>query len=546
MATFESLPMDIKFLIFCSLPTVRSLKSLCQASASYNLAFLSHRSLIESTLFLQEALTLYPSEAIWLAHYHDRLRNSEIDNFTEELSLALLEYASYPDPPPSIKISDFGWRFGGEIESPERLFRSAIINEHLKLYDIPGSDGRRNYTGPNLPSEHKRKIVGYHRAIVDIYERFVSREIQKRAPAAPKQPKNRKVINAGPETYLWGSPEEEERIILALYRFFAGCDMVIFAPREVAWDFGNYILRIWGFWGTVGVRAVRDFLVQEIKQNQGLTMLTKYLYTQDPRFPLLYEFPENLPMWIDGRVEKEHLKKRARSIRHEIRTKKPYFYNLIDCKWHKLYFTPFYHFNAGYEPDYESGWAQGFKRNGEEVRVLKPNNSPSHKNPDVQMGKRPVDPNAGPVVIPFADGEDCLSAQKENVDIYAGLWDNKRLEGWGYDYCEWVLEDLGYSDYDSDCGQTPPEWIEYLIREEEDDTRLENLRHREWRKKEGKRGGKQKATMGKPGTNETRTGGNRSKSRSRPKKNEQVRVEDIAEYFLEMAVLDDTSKGEDV
>ncbi|KAK6528467.1 hypothetical protein TWF281_009708 [Arthrobotrys megalospora] len=561
MATFESLPGDICFLILSSLPTIRSLRSLCQASEVYDALFLSHKTSIESAVSLREALEHYSSEAVWLAQYHDRLRGS-IGDPDEEVPLALLAYMSYPNPPPPIKLSNFEQQSGPDFstQAPVEQFSKAIESELRNIGQTPDSNVRpRNYSGPALRKESREKIARCHKTIIDIYERFVKQEVSRRRGSStyklPGKRQARRMSSVRPaleNTYLWVSPKEEERIIEALYRFFVGFSVIGSLTSNSYHPSVNYAIRAWGLWGAIGVRAVRDFLENKICRSQSRDPTKLQLDTHDHNFLLLYEFPENLSMWIDPETPLQRLEARANTIRKQLETNPAFFYG--EDGWRRfdtMYISLDLFMTHPRGHDFKVESAEYCYRDGEKVRFLEP----------LQIARqthklRCPDKDPEVFLVPAEDNLGRRLARTGRFDLHAALWDNETLKVWGYGYCKWRIHcpDSDYyyvfgDDYIDEAEYWDPNsdvWEPGLWVEGEEDVEEKFDRYRDQTKWRGERGGKRgkgtrTLTVMKQGA-----GGSRSGSKSRPEKNVQSEVGDIDEYFRELAVLDSTSRGDGV
>ncbi|TGJ72318.1 hypothetical protein EYR41_004220 [Orbilia oligospora] len=129
----------------------------------------------------------------------------------------------------------------------------------------------------------------------------------RRNPPAPLVATKKEHFLAVPK----GSPRGKQRIILALYRFFVSCDLLLLLSEGPCGD-SDDILKIWRFWRTISVRVVKDFLLKKVSRNGGWKIMSRLNNTSvDTRFPVIYEFSNKIPMRIDRRANREHLEKRA-------------------------------------------------------------------------------------------------------------------------------------------------------------------------------------------------------------------------------------------
>ncbi|KAK6345587.1 hypothetical protein TWF718_007498 [Orbilia javanica] len=313
MTTLESLHEDLKFLILSSLPTVRSLKSLCRASSKYRAVFTEYQSAIESSVYLSEALERYSRESLWLARYHKRLHT--LESRTSAV-VAVLEYIVYPEPPPPPEdfyhqgFDNGDWRANVAIYGTFRLYENRFSEKFSTL---------ANHRGPlNLQKNDKKAIIKYHRTIVDIFQRLVRCELTIISPDPPHSLEKYKIRNET-DAYFLVTPVEEEAIIEGLYRYFLGLEIRETQSYWVATM--PSLTNLWGVRGVAAVWAARDFMVSRIERAGGhkpvISVRPEYSLDPDdpivpvhnsiPRLALTHDFPDNILTWLDGGYDGKHM-----------------------------------------------------------------------------------------------------------------------------------------------------------------------------------------------------------------------------------------------
>ncbi|KAF3290927.1 hypothetical protein TWF970_000185 [Orbilia oligospora] len=318
MTTLESLPVDIKFIILTSLPTVRSLKSLCRASSNYETVFVKHQSLVESSVYLTEALTRYSREALWLTQYYQQLHTHE-DKLALPLK-AILEYITYPESRSlleNFKSSEYaGWPVYSSTPSQFTDFAKVLSHD----FNTP-----KVCDNIKIRKEDEKAIIKYHRTIVGIFQRFVKYELTRIAPDPPGSLEKYKIRNES-DGYFLASETEEERIIEGIYRFFVGLEISQNVPYEAVM---SSISGLWGSWSVMAVRAIREFLLARIEKagghNEEMEIWDDDLgYYGDgvpedrlsiPNLVLNFDFPDNIISWIDGKYDKNHLSRVQRILK---------------------------------------------------------------------------------------------------------------------------------------------------------------------------------------------------------------------------------------
>ncbi|KAK6360179.1 hypothetical protein TWF730_006330 [Orbilia blumenaviensis] len=508
MAAFESLPDDIIILTLCYL-TVRGLKAVCRASKVYNAVFLCHRSLIESKIFLQEALGRYAAEAIWLSRHHDELRNS-VGHSRIQVCLAYADYVSYPDPSPFSELGKYRFPHSDDPDVVDEgaydEFVSQVKHETCKLRARRDDDyfeiSRQSYNGPQLSRDDRYKIVSYHRTVIYIYERFIQHEILRRettfcASAAQQSLEKSRGVSSEKHLgirpprrdrgciYLWASIEEEERIIESVYRFFVSFDM------RASMEIGRHMLKppyffdlttFWNLWGIVGVRAIRDFLYEELYRS-GRWQLSNPSWGQmsarDFRFPILYEFPENLILWLHPSTPFERLERRSKTIREECRTHTKAFYHYDYLKPRRCPHIPRFYFLSlqpfmGESPEDCSNYCDDSMLNWkgtlvQRMRLL----VPAKKYWDVPEGRRFATMSISiqkegryisEFLVSATDGLYPKHKMEDRFDLYAGLWDETRLQQWGYQFCHWHFQS-----FEMVCFINPRYYVNYVESQDYDD-----------------------------------------------------------------------------
>ncbi|EGX48075.1 hypothetical protein AOL_s00081g179 [Orbilia oligospora ATCC 24927] len=318
MTTLESLPVDIKFIILTSLPTVRSLKSLCRASSNYETVFVKHQSLVESSVYLTEALTRYSREALWLTQYYQQLHTHE-DKLALPLK-AILEYITYPESRSlleNFKSPEYaGWPVYSSTPSQFTDFAKVLSHD----FNTP-----KVCDNIKIRKEDEKAIIKYHRTIVGIFQRFVKYELTRIAPDPPGSLEKYKIRNES-DGYFLVSETEEERIIEGIYRFFVGLEISQNVPYEAVM---SSISGLWGSWSVMAVRAIREFLLARIEKagghNEEMEIWDDDLgYYDDgvpedrlsiPNLVLNFDFPDNIISWIDGKYDKNHLSRVQRILK---------------------------------------------------------------------------------------------------------------------------------------------------------------------------------------------------------------------------------------
>ncbi|KAK6504718.1 hypothetical protein TWF481_006657 [Arthrobotrys musiformis] len=221
MPTLDSLPVDVKFIILTSLSTVRSLKSLCRACPSYQTVFTTYQSLIESPVYLDEALGKYARESTWLARYAPQSHN--LKNTSAVPLKPAYEYVAYPDPVPALEgpqtITRNNWLYIIPETAEFLAFVRQLSSSRATKEDTTEFEPYNGY--PHLQTDEKQAAVSYHKVICGVFQRFVKQELEFLTP----DPLEKQRIRNEPDVYFLATPDEEERIIRGLYRSFVGLQM---------------------------------------------------------------------------------------------------------------------------------------------------------------------------------------------------------------------------------------------------------------------------------------------------------------------------------
>ncbi|KAF3189843.1 hypothetical protein TWF788_009829 [Orbilia oligospora] len=411
----QSLPFDIKFSILANLADIRSLNVLCEAFPEFVAVYDSYRSIIEGEVYVRDALAYYKREACWLAFYRERLYNHEVPR--KELLQVVMEYKIYPEPPTAKNIQQ-------ELHLVGPLYN--VLQQFQPEF--------RSYSEFPVGKKEIDSIARNHRVIVAIYEQFISTEQLKRLPDLSAYSIERRKIRkaSGHRRYLLATMEEERRIMTALYRLFVAMNMVVHDP----WLGG--IRDSWGFWGNIHVRAVRDFLVDEVRR-----IVERELADTDHKscealtgLVLLHEFPDNLVNWVNGSrgIAQSDLKKQIQYLRElgNERTENAKAPNVP--LWNQsLYFL-----------DVDS-WldVQGY---GRVVSNLRLQASQARHYRRLRVSERQV------FMVPSADVHHVEQFLHSPIDLSASVWDDQRLKHWGYRFCAWMM---GYLDDSYGCSRDP-------------------------------------------------------------------------------------------
>ncbi|KAK6528404.1 hypothetical protein TWF281_009645 [Arthrobotrys megalospora] len=511
MATLDLLPVDLKFLILSSLTTIRSLRSLRKASLKYQAVFVEYQSLVESSVYCNEALDLYSRESLWLARYHNRLHTIDIVG-SSKADIALqtaLEYIAYPQlpPPPT------GFQFNSTMGPRERRELEARFDSYASGFKT--NQRCRSY---KLRKEDQERMAKHHKVIVGIFERFVKRELLIIAPEISTSDERGKVERAV-ESHCLVSTGEEERIIEGIYRFFVGLNIAKYLPHSRGWNDSyqgaiSSIPKLWGFWGTVAVQATREFLLdliemaganhpaQKIRYHNG----SEYSYYEEPGISvpnliLFSGFPDNILHWIDG-VYAEDPQAKVEELQ-----KAPDSDALFTTPW-DTNFALFLSFRP---------WQYSYWGEVDEAYLLRDGVSPRLQKPGTS-GKRP--------------------------EIRAGLWDNWRLEKYGYGYCSWsAFNDTGsdrrFYRYFPYITSDNPEWDESYETESEGEEELvpekfPRYKHQgKWRSAKGE-GMNDKGGKGQAINVKAVKGGSSSNLEQRQVKQVKPEVERVEKYLQEL------------
>ncbi|KAK6522793.1 hypothetical protein TWF281_002227 [Arthrobotrys megalospora] len=459
----ESLPVDIKFLILSSLNDVRSLYSLCEASPGFASVYDSHQSFIERRVYAHDALAHYRREALWLAVYREKLYKYQPSSL--EILQSLAEYKSYPEYPTQETLV-----YEMKLVPPNDLLRRDNI--------VLGRNGfqpkRKSYAELLIREKELDLVAKNHKFIFQIYQRFVNIELLKKHTASLSYlrpiPSNKLSRNFDAAT-----EEEERRIVAALYRLLLLVNLFPHINNSV-----GELRQGWGFWENIHIRAVRDFLVDDIGSfvksitgKDGMEWIdpsTKYGDTFC--LLLLHEFPNCLSSGVDGLWSAAQIKKQIprmyvspqrNNVENQVQVAK--MLNIPPWQWYpehdstySLYFLDVSHW----------GWNCGYRK-----ETPKPNRRLRRPTGDYYVRKRIGERWKFVVFSDDGHPKDPMVAGPFAIDLTASVWDDRRLQRWGYEFCDWLLDsypgccwDCASLSYGRDGGDDPE--LEYNEESEEE------------------------------------------------------------------------------
>ncbi|KAK6500859.1 hypothetical protein TWF506_003620 [Arthrobotrys conoides] len=506
MTTLESLPVDVKFILLSSLSTTRSLKSLCRASSIYNAVFIEYQSLVESSVYLNEALTRYPREAIWLTKYYQRLQAHE--DKSEVPLKAALEYITFPAPAPPVKDFRVSRHDDWRVYNAGASRMKALVKNLHDDFNTPNP-----HNNIELPTEVERSIIRYHRVIVNICQRLVKYELWRIAPDPPEVLDKYRIKNE-PDSYFLVTEAEEGRIIEGLYRFFVGLEISQNAASVVVM---SSISELWGIWGVAAVRAAREFLLARIERAGGVNPEREIWYDDStnygdgyeleegssffsiPSLVLTYDFPDNIIPWLDGKYDGKHVPRIQEILKITGQN------SAGSESWDTTFafftqFVPRHNFN---------GNAARYSRDGKEIWLKSP-----------KTGR---------------------------IDILASLWDHWRLKKYGYKFSEWGSRDLWddrvgftYKSYEYEYYKEDGYW-DQLVKADEENVAPEKIsRYKnqwKWSKDAKERKAANEGTKNRDAKGKRLRGGSPSNAGQRQMRPVKPEVEEVEEYLQELGDL---------
>ncbi|KAK6523442.1 hypothetical protein TWF281_001424 [Arthrobotrys megalospora] len=439
-ANLDALPIDIKVIILNFLPNLRTLDCLCQAFPTYKKVHKTYRRIIDSNILYSDAVDNYARESIWLASYHGELYDPKSGRESLKIALeAMLEYILFPNSvPENIRITgdeddNDTWH---EVMAEAQRVQSEITHEPRERDKVDA-----------------QSIIRNHRAIMGTYELLVTSKLKLQKPQQ-------------------ASAEEEHRIVTAIYRFFIAINLKASMPDDHQPPFEE-VFKIWGFWGVVAVRAVRDFFEEQITKMEenfsavpdGLSSrrarsgkVVKSNAVSKPVLPAcviaLHEFPDNFLTWINPTGyfrHAAHLNTRITSMLNSMRRNNIYKDRdpPIDepARWGEfsLYFAHLHIWAR--QADDDSGKVENHDyrlRSGEELPVQKSRPRNGNKN--------------GLISTLEIQTRDSAGQTKSPLDPLVAFWDLWRLEKLGYQHCNWRLKRSMSWEYDDWDREQELEW----------------------------------------------------------------------------------------
>ncbi|KAK6348607.1 hypothetical protein TWF718_006396 [Orbilia javanica] len=310
-----------------------------------------------------------------------------------------------------------------------------------------------------------------HGAILKIYERFIMAEQLKRLPEMLKKNQERERNRLGSASrhsrHLLATAEEEYRIVQALYNLFFTINMGphVHDPK--------WLFECWGFWNCMHVRAVRDFLVEEVSTIRerifNITMKGKKAYgISDGALTssiLFHEFPDNMEDWvasISSRQRLLELEKRIRRFKelgdggHAEQDQKPAHW--MRSRSQRMYQISVY------------DWLhKSFDSSG-------PTNLRRLQVPPLPR-KLGIPPSASTYYWRYVTDGDGMEVFLDDrpqselfkyspIELVASVWDEERLDSWGYTSSPWEFSEFDWIwEWDPWEGQPHCDAFEHGLRE---------------------------------------------------------------------------------
>ncbi|EPS39513.1 hypothetical protein H072_6722 [Dactylellina haptotyla CBS 200.50] len=270
MPSFDELAVDIKFIILKRITDFSSLGALLLASKSYYNVYQNYKVSLIFYVFENE-LGPYKVEAYFIQARQRQMRNRVTE--PEEAKKWASEYTSYQ-------------------------------RDESQLGDIFGSAG--------MSDKARAEIVTAHRNIRKLCNYFANKELSSKRKEGEK------------ESYKPATIAEEQRIIKAFYRVWLV--YLLGTLREpstgpeygLSIDFGEILFKSWSFWEVMAVKVVKDFLwnglgkwytlqqqilldSSESARGEDWQVLSCQLF----HFFMLRLFPQNLIKWMEISVDDE-------------------------------------------------------------------------------------------------------------------------------------------------------------------------------------------------------------------------------------------------
>ncbi|KAF3932663.1 hypothetical protein ABW19_dt0201909 [Dactylella cylindrospora] len=416
MLNLLSLPPEIIYTILSQVSDLSTLRSLRLASSKFNAVFKQYQSTLSHKILLADALK-YERETVFLAvHFKTIYRY----NFRPgDMFAAGEQYYNYVQPAEVLNR---------EFNDPDLVPRKASQLEDRYQCDVRALEST---------------IVDNHRGIYAVYKLFLEEELSKYpsygVPGGGKD--GDRAAKTSGHINLDIRRSEEERIIAALYRFWI---LMLITAQRPLWRFNSnrvlfHIATTWTFRQCMAVLVVQEFLTGALRRAleppaeevlQRLLVENKITRSPDlgygPRsvydsnmFPeylmvsiLLYEFPSRIASWIsDGPAQVEENLSNFLKVSSDLR-----FPNAKedDVPLPCVSFT--FVIRGFLRAQIANG---GLHFTGQEpLRICKPGRGSYTEpaSPGVWIGR-------------------CeLQEPYENIDIQACLWDDWRLENWGYEF----------------------------------------------------------------------------------------------------------------
>ncbi|KAF3920148.1 hypothetical protein AA313_de0203509 [Arthrobotrys entomopaga] len=408
MVSFESLLLDIKVLILKNIPETDSLLSLILASREFNNVFQEFKHGILSRVYRNE-IHQYAIEAFIIQRYKKPLSTYGTSQRTVREVLSMY----------------------GDARAQQ------IFIEHYLSHSGTCSGGC-NIDWPEL--------VKHHKAILRFCKTYVEKEMRGITR------KDDEEVKAHPVTLA-----EKERIVRASYRLwlivlFWQCrnwedrDAMMGLPIEDSF----YLFDTWHFWDVMAIIAIMEFLYRKllpfVNQRQddrglqdvymrriaeeGLGTRNDIPNISKTQFALIMwkDFPLNINFWIERSHEPERGMERIRVIQPEewdIRSRK----DTTDMRtaavatWRDRFFG---YINRAWVIDLEL--VKDIWRETTPKRLCKPGHHPFYFGEET---------GSCSWVRPFLEKDKDINS----IDFSACLWDDARLERWGYVMPEFLSEE---------------------------------------------------------------------------------------------------------
>ncbi|KAF3941012.1 hypothetical protein ABW19_dt0200623 [Dactylella cylindrospora] len=392
MATFGYLSVDIIYLIMANAADLDTLVSLALVSQQCCEVFRRYKATLQQTVSKQE-IHQHKRESHFVATFGETLRQADSYNYAG-LSYILKQYHQFEDGPPNL------------------------------VYVTPDFATRR-WHSHNTPLSEET-LLENHRAIRRACNLLIQREFQ-------SQVKKKSL-----ETTPAATPVERQRVISALYKLWV---FVLFYCRRTDRQAGirnvlpnddlpASLFDTWGFWDFMAVKMVKDFYWDQL-------LPYAVAYRKDKWFPphhfervglqmevlaflqfsllMLHQFPGNINKWIENNHKPKKIMQELRELWHtayidDARYAEPtsrlpeLFPSYLNCELASNIFSPLL------QRKRQNNWREVPKR-----RLCQPGHIP------FEVGEKE---GFKSWVRPFN--------WRDKIDARVCLWDDWRLESWGY------------------------------------------------------------------------------------------------------------------